>query len=225
MTLSDEPKLSVLVVEDCEPVAERLARILHDWPRVESVAIKSTLKQALAEIEANTIDIALVDLDLPDGSGVSAIRALRKLNPDAHSIILSALSDSHVVVDAIAAGATGYVLKDDESISVIAAITSVLEGKSPMSATIARLMVAQIQKRTEPRETKAAPPDTALLTAREHEVLSAIARGFSYKEVANILGLSAQTVPVHVRNIYRKLESSNRSEAVYEAQVRGILKV
>ncbi|MCJ9429303.1 response regulator [Kordiimonas marina] len=225
MPPADQSKLSVLVVEDCEPVAERLASILHGWSRVETVAVCYTLAEAFAEIATGRTDIALVDLDLPDGSGISAIRALRRRTPDAHSIILSALSDSHVVVDAIAAGATGYVLKDDESIGVIAAITSVLEGKSPMSATIARLMVAQIQSRSQPAGTEASAPDSSLLTAREHEVLSAIARGFSYKEVANILGISAQTVPVHVRNIYRKLESSNRAEAVYEAQVRGILKV
>ena len=130
---------NVLLLEDAIEVAARLVGILSAWPNGNLLPPCRSVAEALAAIDEGRVDVLIADLQLPDGSGVEAIRALRKKNADAHAIVMSVLNDGPIVLEAIRAGATGYVIKDDESISVISAIEMVLEGKSPMSATIARL--------------------------------------------------------------------------------------
>ena len=214
---------NVLLLEDAIEVAARLVGILSAWPNGNLLPPCRSVAEALAAIDEGRVDVLIADLQLPDGSGVEAIRALRKKNADAHAIVMSVLNDGPIVLEAIRAGATGYVIKDDESISVISAIEMVLEGKSPMSATIARLIVDSMHSESAVQMQE--NPDGAenALTPREHEVLTLISRGFSYREVAEMLDISAQTVPVHARNIYRKLEAKTKTEAVYLAHQRGLI--
>lgn len=137
--------------------------------------------------------------------------------------MVSVLRDGPRVLEAIKAGASGYVLKDDSSYGIRSALEIVLEGKSPMSATIARQIVESIHMDTAKQNQPEKPKVPNLLSPREREVLTAIARGFTNKEVAKLLGISPNTIPVHVRNIYRKLETTNRVETVYEAQAQGLI--
>lgn len=214
---------NVLLLEDISAVANRLSRILNSWPNGHLLPVCCTVAEALNTIEVERVDILIADLQLPDGLGVEAIRSLRQRNPEAHAIVMSVLNGGPVVLDAIRAGATGYVVKDDESIGLLAAIEMVLAGKSPMSATIARLIVESMHISGPCPERRQEEDEGVSLTPREKDVLTMISRGFSYREVAEMLGVSAQTVPVHARNIYRKLEATSKTEAVFVAHQRGLI--
>ncbi|MCA9242241.1 MAG: response regulator transcription factor [Planctomycetales bacterium] len=214
---------NVLLLEDIRAVADRLAGILQTWPNGNLLPVCRTVADAMRAVAENQVDILIADLQLPDGLGIVAIRALKDANPNAHAIVMSVLNDGPVVLEAIKAGATGYVVKDDNSIGVLSAIETVLEGKSPMSATIARLIVDSLHAPEEALSAEEADESEISLTPREQDVLTMISRGFSYREVAELLGISAQTVPVHARNIYRKLEATSKTEAVFVAHQRGLI--
>ena len=160
----------------------------------------------------------MTDLNLPDGHGIEAIRLLRRLYPDADAMVISVLADDETVLNAIEAGAVGYLLKDADSIELVEAIESLRAGHSPISSSIARILVRRMNA---PAASHPGPD----LTPRETEILRGIAKGFTYTELAEWLNISRQTVPVHIKNIYRKLAANNRSEAVYEASRRGLIRL
>jgi DNA-binding NarL/FixJ family response regulator len=207
----------VLLVEDIPAIAFRFKQILSDWPRVTEVTVCHSLEAAISEINNKPIDLFVVDLKLPDGSGVEAIRFLGEKQPQSVSVVISALSQRQIVVEALKAGAVGYLLKDDDTVDILAACELALTGRSMMSGAIARMMIELV--RSEQHVIKKQSP----LTEREEEVLRGIAHGYTYREVADMLGLSEHTVPVHIRNIYRKLKVTNRSQATYEARLIGVL--
>lgn len=213
----------VVLAEDDAPVRERLAALIEAWPGGTLVASYETLSQTRAAIEAQPVDLLITDLRLPDGHGIDSIRLLRDRQPAAEAMVISVLADERTVLDAIAAGASGYLLKDADSLDLVEAISDLMAGKSPISSRIARVLVRQLTERGSagPAAGEAAPS----LTARELDVLYGIAKGLTYAELADNLGLSRQTVPVHIRNIYRKLQSSNRSEAVFEAARLGLIRL
>nr|WP_246159047.1 response regulator transcription factor [Reyranella soli] len=220
--------MRILLLEDDDPVRDRLARIIDGWPGGRLVASCATLGEAIRQITDETIDLLITDLNLPDGHGVQAIRLLRERQPEAQAMVISVLADDRTVIDAIEAGATGYLLKDSDPIDIVAAIGDLLAGHSPISSKIARTIVRRLGGREPPSGATAPPPaaaDAQLLTPREMDILWGIAKGFTYGELAERLQISKQTVPVHIRNIYRKLQANNRSEAVYEASRRGLIKL
>ena len=138
-------------------------------------------------------------------------------------MVISVLADEAVVLEAIAAGASGYLLKDADSIDLIEAVNDLMSGQSPISSRIARVLVRRLGERTQGGTAPTGP--RGMLTAREMDILWGVAKGFTYAELAERLGISRQTVPVHIRNIYRKLEASNRSEAVFEATRLGLIRL
>lgn len=211
----------ILLVEDDEPLRDRFARILSAWPQGRLVAACATLGEALRELRANPIDLLITDLNLPDGHGTEAIRTLRALNPDADAMVISVLADDRAVMGAIEAGAAGYLLKDAHSIELIEAITDLRAGRSPISSSIARVIVRRLSAPAPP----ACAPLAQALTPRENDILWGIAKGLTYAELAQQLGISRQTVPVHIKAIYRKLEVNNRSEAVFEASRLGLIRL
>jgi DNA-binding NarL/FixJ family response regulator len=229
----DKPVTRILLVEDDAPVRDRLARIIGDWPDGRLVAACATLGEATRHIGDHAIDLLITDLSLPDGHGVQAIRLLRERQPAAEAMVISVLADDRTVIEAIEAGATGYLLKDSDPIDIVAAIGDLLAGRSPISSKIARTIVRRLGGRDGPSGsassvasgTPDAGSDVQRLTPREMDILWGIAKGFTYGELADRLQISKQTVPVHIRNIYRKLEANNRSEAVYEASRRGLIKL
>ena len=213
----------ILLTEDDGPVRGRLAALLNDWDGGELVGVCANLTESLDVIAAEKIDLLITDLKLPDGNGIDAIRALRRSQPEAEAMVISVLADEAVVLEAIAAGASGYLLKDAEAIDLTEAVTELMAGRSPISSRIARVLVRRLGE-----QGRAAGPSRGahgLLTAREMDILWGVAKGFTYAELAERLGISRQTVPVHIRNIYRKLEASNRSEAVFEATRLGLIRL
>jgi DNA-binding NarL/FixJ family response regulator len=215
--------LRILLTEDDGPVRERLAGLVQGWQGGELIAVCATLAQTLAVIEAHQIDLLITDLNLPDGNGIQAIRTLRLKQPAAEAMVISVLADERTVLDAIESGASGYLLKDADSIDLIEAITELMAGQSPISSRIARVLVRRLAERS--GTGKSLEKQNDILTAREMDILWGVAKGFTYGELAERLGISRQTVPVHIRNIYRKLEASNRSEAVFEATRLGLIRL
>ncbi len=218
----------VLLVEDDGPLRERFARILAAWPGGRLVAACATLAEAVAALQTQPVDLLMTDLRLPDGHGTQAIRLLRSLNPAADAMVISVLADDKTVIEAIEAGAAGYLLKDADSLELVEAIEELRAGRSPISSSIARIIVRRLGAPTPavPASVSAPVPAPAdILTPREMEILWGIAKGFTYAELAERLGMSRQTVPVHIKNIYRKLAANNRSEAVFEASRLGLIRL
>ena len=217
--------MKFLIIEDEPNLQKLISYFLTKEDHLTEVA--GTFSEAKGKLHNFSYDCIILDLNLPDGNGIEAISALRVSQPEAHAVVISVLSDGATVLKAIQTGACGYVLKDDTSIDFINALSMIREGKSPMSAAIARQIIENLQTVTTdvPVQEHLVEESTASLTPREQEVFTAIARGFTYREVADILNISAQTVPVHVRNIYRKLDAGNRSEAVYEATRQGLIEI
>jgi DNA-binding NarL/FixJ family response regulator len=218
-----EKPCRIVLVEDDRPVRERLVGLVEQWPGGRLVAACATLGEALDAISTHELDLLITDLKLPDGSGVEAIRQLAVRRPRAEAMVISVLADERTVLDAIEAGASGYLHKDADSIDLVEAITDLLAGRSPISSGIARVLVRRLSDR--PEEASSDDDPRPRLTPRETDILWGIAKGFTYSELADRLGISRQTVPVHVRNIYRKLQASNRSEAVFEAARLGLIRL
>jgi len=212
----------IVVTEDDDPVRRRFVSVLSGWDGCILVADCATLAATEQVIRADQIDLLVTDCKLPDGSGIDAIALLRRLQPQAEAMVISVLADESTVLDAVKAGATGYLLKDAGSIDLIESIKDLLAGHSPISPRIARLLMRTLGAPTHPEPPQ---PTTSLLTAREMDILWGIAKGFTNAEIAERLGISRQTVPVHVRNIYRKLETTTRTETVFEASRMGLIRL
>lgn len=209
----------VLLLEDDVDLRARFADILRNWTGAELVADCGCLAEARRVLQAQPIDLLMTDLQLPDGHGIEAIRLLRQIDPAADSVVISVLADEETVIDAIEAGAVGYLLKDAGSIELIDVIQELRAGRSPISSSIARILVRRMSAKP------ALPTAEPLLTPRETEILWGIAKGYTYAELAERLGISRNTVPGYIKNIYRKLAANNRSEAVFEATRRGLIRI
>lgn len=160
----------VILTEDDEPVRNRLAVLLRGWDGAMLVSECGTLEQTMDAIDAQPIDLLITDLKLPDGHGTEAIRKLRGAQPDAEAMVISALADETTVLDAIEAGASGYLLKDAESIDLVDAITDLMTGRSPISSRIARVLVRRLGMNAG-RDSQPDEPARSLLTAREMDII------------------------------------------------------
>ncbi|MGP9790860.1 response regulator [Roseinatronobacter sp. NSM] len=216
-------QVRIVVTEDDDPVRRRFVSLLSDWDGCTLVANCATLAATEQVIRTHQFDLLITDCNLPDGSGIDAIALLRRLQPQAEAMVISVLADELTVLDAVKAGATGYLLKDAGSIDLIEAIRELLVGHSPISPRIARLLMRKLGGPSQQQHTP--QMDGSLLTAREMDILWGIAKGFTNAEIAERLGISRQTVPVHIRNIYRKLETTTRTETVFEASRLGLIQL
>lgn len=216
--------VNILVLEDNPLLRSRMVDILIQSSLCSSVKSAATVADCVAILNELDTQVFLVDLHLPDGSGHDCISLYKKNNPDGISIVISALSDGPSIIKALELGAVGYLHKDDSSFQIVDAVKMALDGQSPMSPSIAYVLVSRIQGTGfSARSQKSTDKDQSVLTTREIEVLDMIAKGLSYAETAKSLKMSEQTVPVHIRNIYKKLHATNRSEAVFEARAIGII--
>jgi DNA-binding NarL/FixJ family response regulator len=217
---------SVLLVEDDAHTREHLARAVRANAALELIGQAGSCAEARELLARRAPEVLLTDLGLPDGSGIELIRELRARHPDALAMVITVFGDEGSVLSAIAAGASGYLLKDATSEQIGEAIVQLVAGGSPISPSIARHLLRRFRPAEQPpTPTQAPAPDAPHLTARETEVLQLIAKGFSFGEIADLLAISPHTVTAHVRSIYRKLEVSSRGAAVFEAANLGLLKL
>ncbi len=213
-------KHSIVLVEDDEATRSRLARAIRSHPDLDLVGEASSLHTARVELERETPDVLLVDLGLPDGSGIDLIREVKRSGAPTEAMVITVFGDEQHVVAAIEAGASGYILKDGSSQYVAASILELVNGGSPISPAIARHLLRRFREPAPPAPALDAPD----LTSREREVLGLLVKGFTFSEIGDLLGISAHTVTTHVKHIYGKLEVRSRAEAVYEALHLGMFK-
>jgi DNA-binding NarL/FixJ family response regulator len=211
---------TVVLLEDDPVTRDRLAGIVGQAPGLVLLAALADLRSAQAWLAAHASPtVLLVDLQLPDGSGIDLIRHMRRVAPKTESMVISVFGDEPHVVGAIQAGATGYLLKDASADEITQAIHRLVAGESPISSAIARHLLRRFQPAPPSGPAEGAPA----LTPREREVLQLIAKGLSYQRIADALVMSPHTVTTHIKQIYRKLEVNSRGEAVFEAQQLGLL--
>jgi DNA-binding NarL/FixJ family response regulator len=216
--------ISVVLVEDNPLHTQRFRENLALDPGLRVVGEFSRASDAIAGIEPLAPDVVLVDLGLPDASGILVLRHLRERLPQTALMVVSIFGDERNLVDAIEAGATGYLLKDSKATDFNQSIHALRAGESPISPSLATYLLRRIQP-TEAAPRPAPPAAVASpLSRRETTILDAIAQGRSIAEIGAELHISPLTVKTHVQNIYRKLEARSRQHAVYIAQQRGLLK-
>ncbi len=222
--MSTEP-ISILIVEDEPEFRRRFTQIIENEPSMRLVGVASNKRDAQSLIEREEFDVMLIDLGLPDGNGTELIRQVSQRRPDTDIMVVTVFGDEQHVVSAIEAGATGYILKDSTPADVISCIKLLRAGGSPVSPVVARSVLRAIRNRMGGTSTRSSTaPENNPLSARETEILQLLAKGMSFNEIGEILGISPHTVTAHIKKIYRKLAVHSRGEAVYEATQMGLLR-
>ena len=207
--------LRIVLIEDSRQVREALSLILNNSPGYQCVEAFPDAEQALARFPQDPPDVALVDINLPGMSGIECVRHLKARAPRLEILMLTIETDAERVFQSLAAGASGYLVKNVPPSKLLEAIDEVVRGGAPMSGPIARLVVRNFREAPPPVPSDAGGLDQeARPTAREREILDLIAQGLRTKEIGTRLGISPQTVQTHVRNIYEKLHVRSRTEAV-----------
>lgn len=220
-----EESITVVVVEDDAVTRRMLSLAIEKEPSLKLAAALDCVKSARAWLKTQSADILLIDLGLPDGSGIDVIRYCAERHPESDVMVITASSDDDNVLASIEAGASGYVLKDAGQPDIVSSLLELRRGGSPISPTIARKVLARMRKPVEAAGLNGDKLPQVNLTKREAAILDLIARGDSYGEVARELSLSVGTVQTHIKNIYDKLSVHSRGEAVFEASRRGLLQM
>jgi len=209
---------NILLLEDLPEIRTWLkALVMQVFPSAQIVEC-ARVHDALAQVSAQKFDLALIDLGLPDGSGVDVVSALRESQPDAQSVIVTIHDDDDHLFPALQAGAYGYILKEQSRELITEQLQRISQGEPPLSPSIARKVIAYFAAQAKP-QANALPH--VQLTERESEVLR-VAKGFTLPEIGVQLGLSRHTIADYVKQIYRKLNVSSRAEAALEAQRLGL---
>jgi DNA-binding NarL/FixJ family response regulator len=224
-------QISIIIVEDEPEFRRRFAQIIDSEPTMRLAGVAANKREAQALIDREEFDVMLIDLGLPDGTGIDLIRNVSQRKPDVDIMVVTVFGDEQHVVSSIEAGATGYILKDSTPADVISCIRLLRAGGSPVSPVVARSVLRAIRSRmggvtanSNTAPTRSANAENNPLSARETEILQLLAKGMSFNEIGEILGISPHTVTAHIKKIYRKLAVHSRGEAVYEASQMGLLK-
>jgi DNA-binding NarL/FixJ family response regulator len=200
--------ITAMVVEDDPSVRNILATWLEQADGFICKGVFPDVESALPRIPVVKPDVVLVDIHLPGLTGIECVRQLKSLVPATQFVMLTVYEDSNHIFDALSAGATGYLVKTTSRQALIAALREVHAGGSPMSSNIARKVVQWLQ------QPKAKAQAAGSLSKRENEVLALLAQGYLYKEIADSLGISLETVNTYIRRIYEKLHVHSRAQAV-----------
>jgi DNA-binding NarL/FixJ family response regulator len=199
---------TVSIVEDSDQVRGTLARLINRAEGFSCLSQYSSAEAALEALPKERPNVVLMDINLPGMNGVECVRKLKQIAPEIQVMMLTVYEDTENIFNALAAGATGYLLKRTSTPELLSAIREVQRGGSPMTTHIARKVVQSFQR------APAAQQATEGLSPREQEVLDHLAQGFLYKEIADKLGVSYETVHTYIRRIYEKLQVRTRTEAV-----------
>jgi DNA-binding NarL/FixJ family response regulator len=218
---------NILLLEDLPEIRAWMRSLVSQVFPNAHIAESSRVHDAIALVGAIKFDLALVDLGLPDGSGVDVVAKLRDLQPDAQSVVVTIHDDDEHLFPALQAGAYGYILKEQARELISEQLQRISQGEPPLSPSIARRVIAYFAAKARPQQTQAAQTSAnpaITLTERENEVLLRVAKGYTLPEIGNQLGLSRHTIADYVKQIYRKLNVSSRAEAALEAQRLGLFR-
>jgi len=209
----------LIVVEDDAAFQEVFRGALQHAPGIELIGMYDRGSAAIEALRKSEPDVMLVDLGLPDMSGLEVIRACAAACPDCEMMVITVFGDEQHILQSIEAGATGYLLKDAMPEDLAAQIHTLRAGGSPISPVIARQLLSRYS---------APPPnvsaEAAQLSDREQEVLRLVAKGYTFPEIARLLDISAHSVMTYVKRSYHKLHVNSKTEAVYEARKLGLLR-
>ena len=218
--------IRVALVEDDVNFQQSLRDSIETAPDMQLVSVASTRAEGLQALADTHADVLLVDLGLPDGSGIDVIRAAQTRYPSCNIMVSTAFGDEMHVMQSLEAGAVGYLLKDSAAHSIVAEIRSLHQGGSPSSPIIARQILMRFREHDKPLQVAvpAGPEKSrAVLSAREQEVLEYITKGFTSEEIAGLMSVTRHTVSTFVRRVYKKLEVRSKTEAIFEARNQGLL--
>jgi DNA-binding NarL/FixJ family response regulator len=221
----------VAIVEDDMDFLDTLVAAVGAAPGMQMVGSACSRAAGLRLLDGPVADVLLVDLGLPDGSGIDVIQAAVARWPACGVMVSTAFGDEAHVIRSIEAGASGYLLKHAEPASLVEEIRSLHAGGSPISPLIARQVLMRLRAPaadapaglTNGPGERRGDADAAALSAREHEVLQLITRGYTADEIAAMLQISRHTALTYVRRIYSKLKVNSKAEAIFEARQRGLL--
>jgi DNA-binding NarL/FixJ family response regulator len=201
---------SIVLYEDNLQLSESIQSMLHLNEAVRLLGAYANPVEVKAHLQILKPDLLIMDIDMPAMNGIQAVKQVRSVNRDIPILMLTVFDDNQHVFDAICAGASGYLLKKHISARLFSAIEEVLAGGSPMSPSVARMVLASMQQRS-------ASENPYQLTAKEKEVLTSLSKGNSYKLIASEVQISIDTVRSHIRKIYEKLQVHSQTEAVSKA--------
>jgi DNA-binding NarL/FixJ family response regulator len=201
---------TVAVIEDNNTMRRMLAELINSAPGYRCVCACSTSKEALVEVPKHRPEVALMDIHLPDESGIACTARLTEKMPDLQVIMVTVYKDTDLIFQALKAGACGYILKRFRPDEIIQAISEARAGGAPMTSEIARMVVRSFRA---PSVAPSAGPDPNGLTTREATLLTLLAEGLSNKEIAQKANITAGTVRIHLAHIFKKLHVRCRTEA------------
>ena len=203
--------ISVAVVEDVEEIRNALQILINGSKGFSCESVFSNAEDALQHLPQLKPDVVLMDINLPGKNGIECVKTLANKIPATQFMMCTVYEDDDNIFEALSAGASGYLLKRSPPVQILQAIQELYEGGSPMSSEIARRVVESLKKKGKPSDA------TDILTEREKEILDFLSKGYLYKEIANELFISKETVKRHIHNIYEKLQVETRIEALNKA--------
>ena len=214
--------MHILLLEDLTEIRAWLkALVQRVFPKSE-ITEAARVQDALQRVQEQRFDLAMIDLGLPDGSGVDVVTRLRELQPEAPSVVVTIHDDDEHLFPALQAGAYGYILKEQPRELIAEQLQRISQGEPPLSPSIARRVIAHFTAASARPQPAVSEAPAVSLTERETEVLLRVAKGFTLPEIGVQLGLSRHTIADYVKQIYRKLNVSSRAEAALEAQRLGL---
>ena len=219
--------IRVLVVEDQAKILKAQLKLLETFDEIEIVGSAMSGESALEEVENTKPEVVLCDLGLPQMSGIEVTREVKKKHPEVEILIFTIFDEEEKVIEAVSAGAAGYLLKGAPVEKIVEAIKDVKAGGSVIQPNLARALLRLVQESQNSPRYGSLPPGevVSVLTDRELEILQIIAKGLSNNEAAKVLGLSKATIRTHLEHIYEKLDVTNRVEAVTEGIRQGIINI
>jgi DNA-binding NarL/FixJ family response regulator len=218
--------IRVALVDDDIGFQKAMRDAMASTADIALTEVAGTYALGLAMLSGPQVDVLIIDLGLPDGSGIDIIRAAHEKWPECNLMVSTTFGDELHVMQSLEAGASGYLLKDSAPQNLVHEIRSLHSGGSPISPLIARKILTRFQQETKKSISTDNPTSHKLLaslSSREQEVLEYITKGFSSNEIAGLMGVSPHTVLTFVRRIYAKLKVKSKTEAIYEARNQGLL--
>lgn len=209
-------EMKIIIVEDDPRTRESMKVLLDGEQDITVLNVYATAEEALTDLKKGLQpDVMLVDIGLPEMPGIEFVKKAKELVPESEIMIFTVFEDRDTILSAIKAGASGYILKGASPREIIEALKEINNGGAPMSPKIARALIKEFQEEN--------IAEQYLLTPREVEIIKAIEKGLSYKEISSTLNISVHTVHTHIKNIYEKLQAKNRTDALIKARKKGII--
>jgi DNA-binding NarL/FixJ family response regulator len=213
--------IKVMLVDDHEVVLEGLIRILEKQGGIKIVSVARSAEEALGKVARFPPDVIIVDIQLPGMNGIELIKRIKSTYPEIEAITLTVFDDEQFAKQAIKAGAIGYVIKDAAKDELVKAVRAAAKGESLISTSVARKLIEEITEPAGRRKKK--PEGFEGLSQREVDVIKLMARGYNNRQIADLLFISEHTVKVHIRNIFRKIDVADRTNAVLWAIENGLV--